>query len=148
MPFMDPKLAAQARQTQAIYYKGTLLGYKTNYKPMQIGAEFAEVESIIKDLVLPKRVNRPSISLKKVQTGAKQIVGKYFTIHTVPFVSIKTVQSNQMNLMYSKTGAELAQKYNSLCKTVSPYDIPVVLTKGHSMVAETQKPLFSTGSLG
>lgn len=142
MPFMDPRLAAQARQTQALYYKGEILGYKKNYRPMQVGAEFAEVESIIKDLVLPSKVNRPSMNLKKVQTGAKRIIGKYFTIHTVPFISVKTVQSNQMNLMHSRTGAEVAQKFNSLCRTISPYEIPVNLIKGHSMVGETQKPII------
>lgn len=103
MPFMDPKLAAQARQTQAIYYKGEILGYKKNYRPMQVGAEFAEVESIIKDLVLPEKVNRTSMSLKKVQTGAKRIIGKYFTIHTVPFISVKTVQSNQFNAFKNRS---------------------------------------------
>lgn len=142
MPFMDPRLAAQARQTQALYYKGEILGYKKNYRPMQVGAEFAEVESIIKDLVLPSKVNRPSMNLKKVQTGAKKIVEKFFTIHKVPFISVKTVQSNQMNLMHSRTGAEVAQKFNSLCRTISPYEIPVNLIKGHSMVGETQKPII------
>lgn len=122
--------------------KCELLGYKKDLKPFSNIERYAQVESIIKDLVLPTRIELPDITLEEVKTGAMSFYGKYFTLHDVPVVSIEKVKESQGMLMCSKTGAEVAQKFNALCTMTNPFDIPIHLIEGHSMAGRLQKPLI------
>ena len=142
MDLMRQLIERQAMIMRLNKVRGQILGYKEDYEPIRITDEYTEVESVIKDLVLPSKVKRPFMNIQKVKTGAKEFYGKYFAIHQVPYVSIETVKENQQRIGSINSGATIARQFNSLCKMVEPFDIPITLVEGHSMVGETQKPLI------
>lgn len=132
----------QKNSIETLILKNEILGYKKNNQIFSNGRGLEQVEKAISLLPENKRVNLPAISLEQVKTGAYEFYGRHFTIHNIATVSLKTVEENLSNLMHSKTGAEVAEKFNSLCIMRNPFEIPINLTAGHSMIGETLKPLI------
>lgn len=129
------------RTTEVFILKNEILGYKKNNQVLRNTKGYEQVEKAIGVLPSIKRVDLPEISLDQVKTGAIEFYGRHFSIHQVATLSVKTLQENQRDLMFSSTGAEVAEKFNALCIMKSPFEIPVELVSGHSMVGETEKPL-------
>ena len=129
-------------EEQLLALKLNILGYTKELQPTERLSYYDQVRSIIKNLDLPETFNLPSITLEKVQTGAKAFYDKYFTLHNIPFLSVDKLKENQENIMYSETGAISASKYTSLMEMVDPFTLPITLVSGNSMVGEIKKPLI------
>lgn len=122
--------------------KRMMLGYKHNitFVPGKNAILMTAIDPLISKL---PEITSPeeTLTLEEVISGSKEFYDKYFTLHDVRYLSQETLQANQANIP-AATGAQTARNYNSLLTTINPFEIPVVLTKGHSMLGEIQKPLI------
>lgn len=122
--------------------KRIMLGYKQNiiYQPGKSAGLMTTIDPVISRLPEIKSPQE-TLTLEEVLAGSKEFYDKYFTLHNVRHLTQETLQANQAGIP-ATTGAQTARNYNSLLTTINPFEIPVVLTKGHSMVGEIQKPLI------
>lgn len=121
-------------------FKLDLLGYKKGLEPISVKG-LNIIEPIISGLPNIERVNRPEIDLETLKTGAREFYGKYFTLHNIHHLSVEKANESIEYLTASRTGAEMAEKVISISSLVSPFDLPIILTEGHSMVGEVTKPI-------
>lgn len=128
--------------------KNELFGYKKNNQILRDTKGLEQVEKTISVLPECTRVNLPEISLEEVKSGARTFYGRYFTLHEVATLSVNTLMENQAYITQSTTGAEIAEKMNALCTFKNPFDIPVDLIEGHSMIGETYKPVIICAAPG
>ncbi len=128
--------------------KREILGYKGKYVPNTELKGYDQVISILSTLPQIGLVNRPAITLDDVITGSKQFYGKYFTVHDIAHVSIKTVEEKSKEFINLQSGAELASRFNSLTTMINPFDLPITLIEGNSMAGQTQKPLIVSAAPG
>ena len=122
--------------------KGEILGYKRYLKPLTLGKILDQVEKTLKNLPGNDNVNLPVITLKELKKEAKKFYDQFFTVHEISTITEQEIYKNQVFLMNSQTGAEVARKFNSLCTIKNPFDLPIELVSGHSMVGEVKKPLI------
>ena len=122
--------------------KGEILGYKRDLKPLTLGKSLDQVEKTLKNLPGNDNVNLPVITLKELKREAKKFYNQFFTVHEISTITEQEIYKNQVFLMNSQTGAEVARKFNSLCTIKNPFDLPIELVSGHSMVGEVKKPLI------
>ena len=129
-----------ARQEE---FKRQMLGYKKNitYIPGKNNGLISSIESTISVLPPIASPDEKSLSVEEIITKSKSFYDKYFTVHNIKHLTVKKVMQEQQNILAS-TGAETAMKYNSLLTTINPFDLPIELTPGHSMIGEIQKPLI------
>ncbi len=128
--------------------KREILGYKGKYVPNMELKGYDQVISILSTLPQIGLVNRPAITIDDVITGSKQFYGKYFTVHNIAHVGIKTVEEKSKEFIHLQSGAELASKFNSLTTMINPFDLPITLIKGNSMFGQILKPLIVSSAPG
>lgn len=128
--------------------KLAILGYKKDTKPLPNIKGFSQIENLINDLKLPEKLDLPPISLEEVKTGAKAFYDKYFTIHSISLLPIKTLQDNYGRIISLPDGPTIAESYNSLTTDISPFDLPIELVEGQSMIGNVKKALIITPAVG
>lgn len=122
--------------------KRTILGYKKD-----ISAESPKTDTLLTNIYpiisqLPEITNPEEfITLEEVLKRSKEFYSKFFTIHEIEYISPDDIQKKYAE-MASKTGAEIANIYNSLLNTINPFDLPITLVDGHSMIGEVKKPMI------
>ncbi len=135
-------------QEEVSNLKLSILGYKKDTTPITGIKGFSQIESLINDLKLPEKFDLPPISLEEVKTGAKAFYDKYFTIHGISSLPIKTLQENYSRITSLPDGLAVAESYNSLTTTISPFDLPIEFTQGQSMLGNVKKALIITPAPG
>lgn len=123
--------------------KRQMLGYKKNitYTPGKTNGLISSIESTISILPPIASPDEKPLSVEEIITKSKAFYNKYFTVHNIKHLTVEKIIQEQQNILAS-TGAETAMKYNSLLTTINPFDLPIELTPGHSMIGEIQKPLI------
>ena len=125
--------------------KHLYLGYKkANYVNENI---INQIIPVLKDLnyfdiTKNELSSLESISIKEIKAKALEFYNKYFNIHDVYHVELNQIKDNHFNIANSKDIFEAYKKYYSLFKEVSPFDIPIQIVDGHSMIGQIQKPLI------
>lgn len=128
--------------------KLAILGYKKDTKPLPSIKGLSQIENLINNLKLPEKFDLPSISLEEVKTGAKAFYDKYFTIHSISSLPIKTLQDNYGRITSLPDGPTIAEHYNSLTTTISPFELPIEIVQGQSMLGSVKKALILTPAAG
>ena len=122
--------------------KLSILGYKKNTDAnFSNSTALRHTASIIKAL---PRITSPQgerLTVEEVIALSKSFFDKYFTVHKISHVPVETIVAKQGEIAAS-TGAQTARNFNSLLTQIDPFELPVKLVTGHSMIGEVQKPLI------
>ena len=82
------------------------------------------------------------ITLDEVIKDGMAFYDKYFDLHDVDHLSLQTFKENINGICESNSCKNAYSKYYGLLKKVSPFDIPIELVFGHSMVGYVRNPLL------
>lgn len=120
------------------------LGYKDYDTNIVFGNGYNSIQTLLNSISMPDMKKLSTIPLYEVKLMAIAFFEKYFDIHDVKFSNISVAQS-----IYDKASkkqiSELQayREYFSLLEEVNPFDLPIELVEGHSMVGNVKKPLFT-----
>ena len=83
------------------------------------------------------------VSLEEAKKEAVAFYSKYFSVHDIKKVLMEDLRGIQKKVQLGDiTGIEAYKQYFQLLKEVSPFDLPVKLVEGHSMIGEIKKALM------
>lgn len=119
------------------------LGYKNGIKIPNLGKNYIQLLQLICNLTLDDLEPLEPITLEKVVNDTMLFYKKYFNLHDVKFITEESIQN--INSDISKQKIEVLQAYRvyyEMMKKISPFEIPLKLVDGHSMIGETKKPLM------
>lgn len=108
----------------------------------QIKPLVAKINRINAYTIYNGMASMPRIELDSIINETMQFFRKYFDIHDIYYLNVDNLRKNSENISMSKNQVEAYQKYYSIMRKTSPYNIPIRLAEGHSMIGEVQKPII------
>lgn len=124
------------------------LGYENQNYNLKIGKNFDIITKVISSLKLDDLKPLEIISIDYMKEKTVEFYAKYFNLHDVFYVSPecydKYFGTTGVNKNYKNkiTTIDSFAEYYKMCDEVSPFDIPIKLVDGHSMVGEIKKGLI------
>lgn len=142
------KMSNSINEGRIIRNKLTLYGYEKGRIPIIYTPSLTPIaREIIK---LPENTTITKFSCRNLDVfeKAKEILNSHFILHKVPYlqmdrlnVIMQDVVSSDGTILSDKLG-EVISKIKESSTLVSPYDLPVKLEEGHSMVGKIEKPMI------
>ena len=122
------------------------LGYNPNVKEIKIEKSYENLLKTIGNLKLFDTSKLNSVTLDEIKNDAIEFYKKYFTIHDINFIPetdaknfLSNINTTGLNELEAKT---LYKSYYEKTIKKSPFELPLKLVKGHSMVGKIQKPIM------
>lgn len=117
--------------------KLSILGYKQNTSFVS-KPEDKKMSSIIEKIgdVPTTKLKTIEISKDELIEQGKKFYNKYFKVHNIKFLDQNNIDQSKI---VGTTGAEIAQKVNSLLVEKSPFDLPINFVEDESMCGQIAK---------
>lgn len=129
------------KEEQLIQLKYKILGYKKGIGVERFSSSINPLIIRLSGLTNESFINLPPIREDELRSRAYEVFNRHFKAHDIKHTTQQLIADNQSYITNSATGLEVAQKFNSLLTTISPFDLPITYTPGHSMVGQVLKPL-------
>lgn len=123
--------------------KRKMLGYKSNIvlNTSKKDSLITSIYPVISGLPIISSPDEQPLTLEEVVAQSQEFYSRYFTTHDIRHLPVEVLTRNQSSIP-ATTGTQTAKNYNSLLTTINPFELPVTLVEGHSMVGEIFKPLI------
>ena len=123
------------------------LCYENQNYNLKIGKNFDIITKFISSLKLDDLKPLEIISIDYMKEKTVEFYAKYFNLHDVFLVSPECYDNyfgtmGVNNYKNKTTTVDSFAEYYKMCYEVSPFDIPIKLVDGHSMIGEIQKGLI------
>jgi|GEM_PF-6277516 len=88
------------------------------------------------------------IPLDEVRKSTIEFYKKHFKINNINYFDTSIYNKEFENYVAcSRTSEEAYDKVNLKLQSISPFDLPIILVKGHSLVGEVDKPIVTVNDL-
>lgn len=124
-------------------YKLAYLGYKKGKESYKLTKDYELIFNLLSKISTNDLKKMESISLDEIKKEAVEFYSKYFNLHDVRNMLFSDVESVMQKIARGELdGLKAYREYFNLTKEVNPFDIPIELTEGHSMVGEVRKDIM------
>ena len=119
------------------------LGYKTGIEKVNVGKNLETVYQLINKINLENFSQLEPITLEEIKRDAIKFYEKYFNIHDVQYITESDSRDIFARLKDAQDTLKAFKEYYEMLKQISPYDIPIKLCDGDSMVGDVSKVIIT-----
>jgi len=119
------------------------LGYDKPNGKILLGPSYNNVYNVINKLSEKDLLELKPITIDEMKKTAVKFYEKYFDLHDIFFAPLENTKVIMSDVQTGKIDELQAYKqYYELSREISPFELPIVLKKGDSMIGEVIKPLI------
>jgi hypothetical protein len=119
------------------------LGYKKGQEQVKIDKQLSMIEQNLRQIKDTNFSSLQTMSLEEIKKEAVRFYQKYFDVHDI--ITSSRDDLNSIGYKISKKEIDALEAYKAfyeMQKEISPFELPIKLVDGHSMIGEVKKPLM------
>lgn len=127
---------------RALRSKLLMYGCEKGRMPIELDTGIIKVGRMLLELPANTVIDKNTITKEKMVENSKKFISVNFKMHDVPYMEIERAKKIGTEFDKNQDLEWLLKSLEEEMHLVSPYDLPIKFTSGHSMVGRIFKPII------